>query len=241
MENSIYLGLSRQVVLRDNMDIIANNVANMNTPGFRGQNLLFKEYISDPRGADDPLSFVIDQGQYQVTDPGPLQMTENPLNIAVVGPGFIGVQAPDGKTAYTRAGNFEVGNGGALVTSAGLPVVNSGGSPISIPAGSTEIKIDEKGIISNQDGPIDQIMLAEFNNIQQLDPMGNNLYRTNAPVIPADNTRVRQGFIEGSNVQPVIEMTRMMDTLRSFQSVQQVLQTENDRLRGAIQKLTRQA
>jgi flagellar basal-body rod protein FlgF len=241
MENSIYLGLSKQMVLRTNMDIVANNVANINTPGFRAQNLLFEEYISDPRGSDTPLSFVIDRGQYQATTPGPVKATENPLDVALVGPGFIGVQSADGKVAYTRAGNFQIGTDGALLTAGGFPVAGNGGSAITIPAGSSEISIDNKGAISNQGGQIGQLMIVEFENLQDLKPLGNNMYTTDAATTEATNTTVKQGFLEGSNVQPVIEITRMIETLRSFQSVQRVLETENERLRTAIQKLTEQS
>lgn len=241
MENSIYLGLSRQMTLRTNMEIVANNVANMNTPGFRGQNLIFSEFISDPKGADDPLSFVFDRGQYQITDPGPVQFTGNSLDIALEGPGFIGVQSPGGEIAYTRAGNFEMAPDGALITAAGFPVADAGGATITVPAGSTEIKIDDNGFVSNQDGQIGQIMIVEFENIQQLNPMGNNLYETDAATAPPEDTVVKQGHLEGSNVKPVVEMTRMIDTLRSFQSLQKVLQTENERLRDAIEQLTRQS
>ena len=94
------------MVLRNNMGIIANNVANMNTPGYRGQNLMFQEYLSEPRGHDDALSFVYDSGQYQITDPGPLAQTNNPLDVALVGPGFIGVNGPGDQPSYTRAGNL---------------------------------------------------------------------------------------------------------------------------------------
>ena len=245
MENSIYLGLSRQMALRTDMDIIANNVANMNTPGFRGQNLIFQEYLDTHRrtgevGADDPLSFVVDDGQYQVTDPGPVRVTGNPLDISVNGPGFIGIQGPGGKVAYTRAGNFQLSPDGTLMTPAGYPVASQGGGGITIPQGSSEIKIDGRGVVSNQDGQLGQIMLVEFENIQQLNPLGNNLYTTDAAVKNADNSVVAQGQLEGSNIKPVIEMTRMIDTLRSFQSVQNVLQAENERLRTAIQRLTGQ-
>jgi flagellar basal-body rod protein FlgF len=245
MENSIYLGLSRQVTLRNNMDIIANNVANMNTPGYRAQNLMFEEYLSKHSrtgdvGADDPLSFVYDRGQYQTTAPGSLKTTGNPLDVSVIGPGFIGVQGPGGQTAYTRAGNFQMSADGTLLTAAGYPVAGEGGSGITIPAGSTEIKIDNTGVISNQDGQIGKIMLVEFENVQQLEPLGDNLYTTTGAMTPARESQIRQGQLEGSNVVPVLEMTRMIDTLRSYQSVQNVLQTENERLRTAIQKLTRQ-
>lgn len=239
MENSIYLGLSRQVTLRTNMDIIANNVANVNTSGFRGQNTLFQEYLSKPRGYDDPLSFVNDQGHYQITAPGPLRQTGSDLDVAVVGPGFISVQAPGGEVEYTRDGNFAIDPNGTLVTQAGFPVANSGGGSIIIPEGSQNIKIDDKGNVSNQDGQLGQIGIFEFENVQQLEQRGNNLYAiVGGTANPATETRVTQGSLEGSNVQPVVEMTRMIETLREYQSVQNVMQKENERLRSAIQKLT---
>lgn len=239
MENSIYLGLSRQVTLRTNMDIIANNVANMNTNGFRGQNTLFTEYLSKPRGYDDPLSFVNDEGQYQITSPGPMKQTGSQLDVAVVGPGFMGVQTPGGEIQYTRDGNFTMDPSGILITHAGFPVASAGGGNIVIPEGSEYIKIDEAGNVYNQDGQLGQIGMFEFENVQELEQKGNNLYAIiGGNANPATETRMKQGHLEGSNVKPVIEMTRMIDTLREYQSVQNVLQKENERLRSAIQKLT---
>lgn len=239
MENSIYIGLSRQMTLRNNMDIIANNVANMSTPGYRAQNILFREYISDPKGADDPLSFVLDQGMYENTTAGPVKKTENAFDVYLNGPGFLGVVGPGGKTFFTRAGNLAMQADGTLITSSGHPVASSGGAPINIPQGSTEISIDEKGFISNQDGQVGQLMITEFNNPQDLKAYGSNMYQMDGGGTPATKTRVRQYQLESSNVIPVVEMSRMVETLRSFQSVQQVLQSENERLRGAIRSLTK--
>ncbi len=240
MENSIYLGLSRQMVLRTNMDIIANNVANMNTSGYRAQNTLFQEYLSDPRGADDELSFVFDRGQYQISEPGSLTFTGNQLDIALEGPGFIGIQTPGGDIEYTRDGSFQIDGAGLLVTQAGYRVASSGGGDIIIPADSTEVNIDDKGVISNQDGALGQIMISEFENIQNMEQRGNNLYAIDAAeAAPALETRVKQGLVEGSNVKPVVEMTQMIETLRDYQSVQRVMESENERLRTAIQRLTR--
>ncbi|MCK6418459.1 MAG: flagellar basal-body rod protein FlgF [Alphaproteobacteria bacterium] len=245
MENSLYLGLSRQMVLRTNMEIIANNVANMNTPGYRGQNLVFSEFLAEPKGQIDPkgageaMSYVHDTMQYEITEPGPVQVTSNPLDVAVDGPGFIGVQGPGNKPAYTRGGNFQMDSNGTLLTAAGYPVSSMGGGGITIPEGSTEIKIDYKGIVSNQDGQIGQIKLVEFDNLQVLKPEGNGLYTTDAASRAPQTSRLRQGALEGSNVKPVLEMTRMIDTLRNYQSTQQILQAENDRLRTAIRELSK--
>ena len=153
----------------------------------------------------------------------------------------MGVVGPDGKVAYTRAGQFQMDANGTILTQAGYPVASEGGGSITIPENSTEIKIDGHGVVSNQDGPVGKIMVVEFDNIQKLNPMGENLYTTDAAPTPALKTTVKQGVLEGSNVQPVVEMTRMIDTLRSFQSLNQILQTENERLRTMIQRMTRPA
>lgn len=237
MENSIYIGLSKQTVLRANMTIIANNIANANTTGFRGQNMLFEEFVSDPRGADDELSFVYNRGQYQVTDEGPMRETGNELDIALAGPGFIQIDGPGDEPTYTRDGHFEIDADGTLITSAGFAVEGEGG-PITIPEDTEFISIDQNGIISNQDGEIAQITIVEFPNIQVLEAQGNNLYKTDIAGVPAENTKVTQGFLEGSNVNTVLEMTRMIETSRKFQSLQNTLQSENERLQNVIRKLT---
>ncbi len=238
MENSIYIGLSRQMALKNNMSIVANNIANMNTTGFRGQSPLFKEYLSDPRYNGDPLSFVQDYGQYQKTAAGSIEQTGNPFNVALNGAGFMSVEMPDGGTGYTRDGNFQKTAEGTLVNSAGFPMLGQGG-PITIPSSSTEISIDEKGVISDQNGQIGQLQIVEFDNVQELEAVGNNIFTTEGAANPAMKTMVKQGFLEGSNVNSILEMTRMIEILRQYQSTQKLLEGEHERLRSAIQKLTK--
>ncbi|PZQ48465.1 MAG: flagellar basal-body rod protein FlgF [Micavibrio aeruginosavorus] len=238
MENSIYVGLSGQVALQEKMDLIANNVANLNTPGFRGQNAVFKEFISDQRRMKEDVSLVYDIGQYEVTDPGPIKLTGNPLDVALVGPGFLGVQTPDG-VQYTRAGNFGLSANGELITATGQRVANQGGGTISIPQEARYVTIDQNGVISTDEGPVGNLMVAEFKDYQKMEPAGNGLYKTDEPATPAADTRVLQGKIEGSNVQPILEMTRMIDVLREYQSVQNIMQTEHQRQQTMIQRLSR--
>jgi flagellar basal-body rod protein FlgF len=239
MENSLYVGLSSQVVLQENMNIIANNVANLNTPGFRGQNMIFQEYLERERGMKEDLSLVNDYGQYQVTDPGPVKVTGNPLDVALIGPGFLGIQTPGG-VQYTRSGNLAITAEGTLVNARGMLVASAGGGSITIPPDAKNVYIDQNGAVSTDDGQVGQLMIAEFNNYQTLNPTGNGLYETTETAIPAKGTTVIQGKLEGSNVQAVVEMTRMIDVLREYQSVQNMMKTEHDRLRTAIQKLTSQ-
>ncbi|MCI5060254.1 MAG: flagellar basal-body rod protein FlgF [Alphaproteobacteria bacterium] len=238
MENSLYIGLSKQVVLRENMSIIANNVANLNTPGFRGQNMIFSEYIEDPRYMKEDISLVLDYGQYQMTDPGSIKDTGNPLDIALVGNGFLGIQTPEG-VQYTRAGNLSMDAEGVLRNARGMAVASVGGGDITIPADAKYIAIDKKGVVSTDQGQIGQLMVVEFENTQELNPAGNGLYVTEAPAIPAEKTTVLQGKIEGSNVQAVVEMTRMIDVHREYQAVQNMMQSEHERLRTMTQRLAK--
>ena len=236
MENSLYVGLSGQVALEQKMALIANNVANINTPGYRGQSAVFREYVSEQPRMKEDVSLVYSYGQYQITDPGPIKITGNPLDVALVGPGFMGVQTPDG-VQFTRAGNFSLNQFGEVVTSRGYKVADQGGGTISIPPDAKYITIDQKGIVSTDAGPVGSIMMAEFKDYQKLDPAGNGLYRTDEQPTPAAETTMIQGKIEGSNVEAVVEMTRMIDVSREYQAVQRIMQSEHDRQRSAIQKI----
>ncbi len=238
MENSVYIGLSKQVVLKENMDIIAQNVANVNTPGYRGQNMIFSEYIEDPRYMKEDIALVLDYGQYQVTDPGNVKDTGAPLDIALVGSGFLGIQTPEG-IQYTRAGNLTKDAEGVIRNARGMAVASEGGGEIVIPGDAKEIRIDKKGIVSTDQGQIAQLMIVEFDNYQELNPAGNGLYVTPEAGRPAENTAVIQGKLEGSNVQAVVEMTRMIDVLREYQAVQNMMQSEHERLRSSAQRLAK--
>lgn len=240
MENSLYVGLSGQVALQEKMALIANNVANINTPGFRGQNAVFKEFISDQKRMKEDVSLVLDYGQYQVTDPGPIKLTGGPLDVALIGPGFLGIQTPEG-VQYTRAGNFSLNALGELVNARGMKVADQGGGTIIIPEDAKFVNIDEKGIVSTQDGPVGTLMVAEFADYQKMEPTGNGNYKTTEAAIPATGTKVKQGSVEGSNVSGVLEMTRMIDVLREYQMVNTMMTTEHQRQQTMIQRLGRPA
>ncbi len=238
MENSIYIALSKQAVIRNNMGIVANNIANMNTTGYRGQNLLFKEYISQPRGMEYDISQVYDYGQYQNAAPGPMQRTGNKLDVALEGSGFFGIITNDG-IKYSRAGSFSINSNGELVNSNNDKVASAGGGPINIPQGTIDISIAENGNISADGSLIGQIMIHEFDNYEELTPFGNNLYSSPTPGNQAVNTRAIQGMLEGSNVNAISEMTKMIDISRKYQSIQKMVQGEHERLKNAIEKLSR--
>jgi flagellar basal-body rod protein FlgF len=240
VENSIIIGLSRQVALSKQMDTIANNLANMTTTGYRGQNVIFSEYLSKPEGMKDSLSMVLDYGQYQNNAAGSMIQTGNQLDVAVQGPGYFTIQGKDGQFYYTRAGNFAVNGQGQMVTVDGDLVAADGGGAINIPAEAQgTITVSEDGTVTSAVGRHGRIRISEFDNYQELDPIGNNLYktdqRTNLPV----NTTVQHGMLEGSNVNPVTEMTRMIEVSRNYESAQNLMKTEHDRQRTMIQELAK--
>lgn len=244
MENSIYTGLSLQQALQVKMDLIANNMANLTTPGYKSQNMVFTEFVAKTDNGERPkdnLSMVLDYGHYQNSQAGPMQSTGNPLDVALQGPGWFGVQTPEG-TMYSRAGNFQINTNGELVTGSGQLVAAEGGGSIIIPPDAKEIKISKDGTVATDQGPVGRIGVFEFINDQSLQATGNGLYKAGSqqdPGTPAQNTDILQGMLEGSNVQPVLEMTRMLDTLRSYQNTQRMLQNEHDRERTMIQRMTR--
>jgi flagellar basal-body rod protein FlgF len=243
MENSIYIGLSRQMALSEKMETIANNVANMSTPGYRAQNMVFKEYIQQPTrilGKEDPpgpISMVQDYGQYQNTESGPVRQTGNALDVAIQGDGWFGIQTPDG-LRYTRAGNFTMNADGDLITSHGDKVAGSGGGSITIPSGTREIRIAEDGTVSTEQGSVGNLMVVGFANDQTMIREGNGLYNTSEQGVPVTQSRVKQGMLEGSNVQPVLEMTRMIEVSRAYQATQRMMQDEHERQRTMVQRLT---
>lgn len=238
MENASYVGLSYQVALERKMNVIANNVANMDTTGYKSHHTQFEEHISR-KDRRDPISMVYDFASYQNFQGGTITATGNPLDLALVGHGFFKVRTPGGEDMYTRNGRFLIDAQDRLVTSSGELVLNQGGQPIVIPEGETDLKFTPDGVVVGRDGEIDQLSLNQFQEPQTLEAVGNNLFKANTQPVLDVETRVQQGYIEGSNVNPILEMTEMMKVQRSYQSVARMLQNDHDRQRDAITKLSR--
>ncbi len=236
MDSSLYVGLSRQVVLRRAMDMSANNIANAQTPGYRSQNPLFKEYMSAPGNKARPLSMVEDQGQYDTTTAGPVQFTGGTYDVALNGPGFMDIKTRTGEIMYTRAGNFTIDRSGMLVTSNGYQV---GNVPILIPEDTQEVKILEDGSVTADGNNVGQITMTEFANVQDLQPEGNGLYSSKSQGTAAIETGMKQGMVEGSNVNSITEMSRMIEISRAYEQTMTMLKNESDRELGAVQRLSK--
>jgi len=242
MENSLYAGLSYQMALRREMDIVSNNVANMNTTGFKGQRPLFLEHLAEVDGGgalsrhQDALSMVIDHGVAHDLRQGDMIRTGNTLDVAVEGDGYL-VVGTDGGPRYTRHGKLAIDVERRLVDPNGLPVLDDGNQPIIVPPGANEIAIRADGAMSADGLPIATLQMVEFADRQELIGLGGGLYASNQVPVAAEDTRLVQGMIEGSNVEPIVEMTRMIDVMRRYQSAQSLMEREDERLREAIRRL----
>ncbi|MET0721162.1 MAG: flagellar basal-body rod protein FlgF [Tardiphaga sp.] len=249
MENVGLIGLSRQMTLERQLDVVANNIANINTNGFKADKSLFEEYLRTGAhednfvGRDRRVSFVQDRATLRDLAPGPSEPTKNPLDVAIDGNAFLVVQTPGGER-YTRDGSMQINSLGQLVTKSGNPVLGTSG-PIVFQPGDKDINIAADGNITVLEGVnrIDSVRgklrLVGFAQAQRLLKEGSNLYAAGEGNIaqPAVNAKVNQGFVEKSNVNSVMEMTRMIDVTRAYTQISAMLQQQADMRRSAIEKL----
>ncbi len=236
MENTGYIALSRQMTLRREMDVIANNMANLNTPAYKGQSMLFVEYL-DTSESGEKMSFVQDITLVRNLSEGQLTTTENPLDLAISGDAYFEIDTPVGPR-YTRNGVFQLNADGEIVTSSGLRVLGDGGTAITLPPTTSNITITRDGTISSDQGPAGRLRLVRFDNEQALVKQADGLYDADGQdAAPAENAEVLQGMVEGSNVQGIIELTRMIETVRSYSATGRMVNDEHERQRRAIQSL----
>ena len=247
MQNAILVGLSRQVVLAREMDVVANNIANLNTTGYKADGSVFEEYLSSAARADRTggrVSFVRDRGMWHDMSQGAAERTGSPLDVAIDGPGFLVVQTPQGDR-YTRNGSMQINATGQLVTSDGYAVLGDGG-PITLQPNDRQIQISRDGTLSvregtsNVDSARGKIRLVTFANPQQLQKDGNGTFNpiAGAQPQPAEATSgLIQGSIEKSNVRGVVEMSRMIEITRAYTQIDGLLQQQNDLSQSAIDKL----
>jgi flagellar basal-body rod protein FlgF len=248
MENALLIGLSRQMVLERQMDVVANNVANVNTNGFKADQTLFQEFLKTGAhednfiGRDRSVSFVQDSGTYKDFSSGMTEQTKNPLDVAIDGSGFLAVQTAAGER-YTRDGGLQINNQGQLVTAGGNPVLGSSG-PIVFQPTDHDVSIAADGNITVLEGVnrIDSVRgklrVVSFAQAQNLLKEGNNLYAAGTAAARPDlASKVKQGFVEKSNVNSVAEMSRMIEVTRAYTQVANLLLQQSDLHKSAIEKL----
>ena len=239
MENALLIGLSRQMAVTREMATIANNLANMNTTAYKSEAMLFEQYLmpdASEESTDKRITFVQDFGQHRNMRDGALQTTANPFDVAIIGEGFFRVQTETG-VLYTRNGHFQLDAEGQLVTSTGAPVLSEGGSPIRFAQDETGITIARDGTISSDQGQRGRLAIVSFENPQDMRNVGNTMLDTDQAEIAPENIRLMQGALEGSNVQPIVEMTNMIEVSRSYASAQKLIDQADQMRRQAIQEL----
>ncbi len=240
MDNTSYIALSRQLGLQRQMSVIANNMANMTTSGFKGQKMVFAEVLAQA-GEPGRLSFVEDKGTVRDMAPGALSQTSNPFDFAIDGEGLFAVQTPNGPR-YTRNGHFRLSDTGQITTSGGYPLLDEGGGTITLPGNVRSVQVARDGTVSTPEGVIARLRPVVFENPQALEPEGQSLFKADAPPLPAEGSNIVQGSVEGANIQPIMEMTRMMETVRAFQNTQRLLETQHDLTRRTVEaNLSQQA
>ena len=249
MENAGLVGLSRQVALQRALDVTANNIANMNTNGFKAENVVFEEFLNSQArdnsfaGVNRRVSFVADRATWHDLRQGPTVQTGNPLDLTIAGAGFLAVQTPSGER-YTRNGALQINAAGELVTSEGYQVLGDNG-PILLQPQDKGIAVGGDGTVTVTTGQAiessqrGKVRIVEFENPGRLRKEGASLF--SAPdgmqAQAATRSRIVQGSVEQSNVQSVVEMSRMVEITRAYTNLAQMIQNQSDMRRTAIERL----
>lgn len=250
MENTLLVGLSRQVALERQLGVVANNIANVTTTGYKADKAVFEEYLRSPArndyfsGNDRRISFVQDRATMHDFGQGPLERTGNPLDLALDGNAFFVVQV-NGAERYTRNGAFQINAQGQLVTTDGHPVIGTNG-PITFQPGDQDISIARDGTITvregnntNVDSLRGKLRLVNFEQPHTLQKQGANLFAAPEGTVAqaALNAGVRQGAIEKSNVNGVAEMAKMIEVMRAYTGITNLVQQLNDMRKASIERL----
>lgn len=240
MQNPVYVGISGQISLDRRMETIARNMANVNTPGFRSEEMKFDTLVSAvARDNDKNVNFASAGKSYISTVRGPITQTANPLDLAVNGDSYFSLQTPNGQV-YTRDGRMIMTEDGGLVSVQGYPFLDNGGAPLQIEPANGAPRIASDGAIYQNNVQVGAIGLYEFQPNSKLSygPTGSVVPdRAPVPVQGGPNNGVIQGFVENSNVNGVTEMTRLIEVTRAFERVESMMRQQEDRSAQAIQTL----
>jgi flagellar basal-body rod protein FlgF len=249
MENVSLVGLSRQMTLERQLDVVSNNVANINTNGYKADRSMFQEFLSSGAhednfvGRDRNVSFVWDRATVHDLTAGPTEQTKNPLDISIDGNAYLAVQTPAGER-YTRDGGLQINTQGQLVTASGYAVLGTSG-PIVFQPGDKDINIAKDGNVSVVEGANKtdsirgKLRLVSFAQAQRLVKEGGNVYSAGEGALPQPSltAQVNQGYIEKSNVSSVLEMSRLIEVTRAYTQISAMLQQQTDMRKTAIEKL----
>lgn len=235
METPLIVTLARQMSVRDEMDVIANNIANMSTAAYKGERVMFRDHLARTESGSTVV-FPKQAGIHRITSAGPMERTSNALDFAIRGDGYFEVETTNGQR-FTRNGHFRLDGEGRLVTADGHPVMDDSQQPIVIEANVSEITVAKDGTVYADNNDVGKLRVVSFGNPQLLVREGGGLMKTDVePDIPEDY-EVLQGYVEGSNIEPILEITRFMRAAGQYQKSKKVVDEEHDRQRRAIQSL----
>jgi flagellar basal-body rod protein FlgF len=237
MQSALYVGLSAQVTMQRRLETIANNVANANTAGFRADAVKFESLLS--RTAAHSTAFATAGENYINRSAGGVTRTDSPLDLAVIGTGWLAFSTPAG-VVYTRDGRMQINADGELQTTTGRPILDANGAPIVVDPNGGPITVLADGTITQDDNQMGAIGLFEIPPEAKLtrhDNSGVIPDRPAQPVLDFVNSGVRQGYVEGSNVNPVVEMTKLIMATRMFESASSLIDSSESTLQNAVRTL----
>lgn len=243
MDNVGYLALSHASMMGRGIDATANNIANANTSGFRSVRASFEKMITDTHSGDpmSEMAYAIDRGTWNDMSHGAMLGTGNPLDMAVQGDGHFGYRRADGMVALGNDGSFAVNAEGALVTASGANVLDAGGAPINIPADAGRISVASDGTMSGENGAvfarIGVFSAPGIDRWKRLDGAMMAPRDGDVVLVPSVQPQVAQGVAEGSNVSPVLEMTRMIEQQRAYERSLSLADGANELRQQTIQRL----
>lgn len=244
MDTKILVSLSHQVAMRRQMDIIANNIANMNTTAYKRESIMFNEYLSEVKGSlpNDfkQVSFVQEQGVARQMTNGELVTTSNPFDVALEGPGMFKVRMANGDIAYTRNGHFAISQNNTLSTAQGNEILDDGDAAIEIPVNAEGFKVADDGTVSAKGiGEIGKIAVLDFENFGAMRKIGDNLYTSEEEGTTANGYIISQGMLETSNVSPVLEISNMIQLSRAYAETASVMEKVQQSQSQAINRITK--
>ncbi len=241
MDNITNIALSRLSAQQRAMDVVAGNLANSSTPGYRAERTVFADWlVREPAGAEPvggrTIAFTQTRATYRDRAEGAISNTGNPLDLAMSGEGWFTVQTANG-TRLTRAGRFTLQKDGGITDEAGNPLLDVNAQPMRLSPADTDLTVKADGTLRSQNGVIGQIAVVRPNDPNRITAEGGRLFRADVPTTPVARPKIIQGAVEDSNVQPIAEITRMISTERDFQFVTQMVEAEGQRRQSAIDKI----
>ncbi|MBB5571445.1 MULTISPECIES: flagellar basal-body rod protein FlgF [Rhizobium] len=240
MQSGIYVALSSQMALERRLTTIADNMANVNTTGFRGTEVKFNQVLSNTENKlNAKVAFVSQGNDYLSTDNGELQNTGNLFDFAVKGDAWFGVNTPAG-LVLTRDGRFTMSESGALVSTRGYPVLDPGGAPIQLDPGGGAPSVSADGTIAQNGKPVGKIGLYSSDiskGFLRYDNSGVLPTDTPQSVVDRSNVGIAQGYLENSNVNGMREMTQLIEVSRAFDNISTLTNSSEGTLSDAIKTL----